>query len=85
MMIGVTFRFYDYIVLKLLPNLRRDIQQQMLMYLEGHSYTYFQNNFAGSLSNKVTDMMRGISEIVLMSTDTFLASFLGVMGAMITM
>ncbi|MBL0318500.1 MAG: ABC transporter ATP-binding protein [Alphaproteobacteria bacterium] len=84
-MIGITFRFYDYLVMKLLPNIKRDVQQQMLMYLEGHSYTYFQNNFAGSLSNKISDMMRGISEIILMTTDTFLASFLGVCAAMVTM
>lgn len=84
LMIGMTFRFYDYIALKLIPNLKRDIQQQMMFYLEGHSYRYFQNNFAGSLSNKIADMMRGVSEILLMLTDTWLASLLGILFATVT-
>jgi ATP-binding cassette subfamily B protein len=85
LMLGITFRFYDYIILKLMPNLRRDIQQQMLFYLEGHSHNYFQNNFAGSLSNKISDMMRGVPEILGMLTDAFLASFLAVCMATVTM
>lgn len=83
--LGLTFRFYDFVVLKLMPNLRRDIQQQMLFYLEGHSHTYFQNNFAGSLSNKISDMMRGVPEILGMLTDAFLASFIAVCIASVTM
>lgn len=85
LMLGLTFRFYDFVVLKFVPNLKRDIQQQMLYYLEGHSYRYFQNNFAGSLSNKISDMMRGVSEILLMLTDTWLASFLGILLGAVTM
>lgn len=84
-MLGVTFRFYDYIILKLVPNLKRDIQEQMLLYLEGHSYKYFQNNFAGSLSNKISDMMRSMPEILMMLTDAFLAAVLGIAFAMVTM
>jgi ATP-binding cassette subfamily B protein len=83
--LGITFRFYDFIILKLMPNLRRDIQQQMLFYLEGHSHNYFQNNFAGSLSNKISDMMRGVPEILAMLTDAFLAAAFGVIFASVTM
>ena len=78
LMLGITFRFYDFVILKLMPNIKRDIQQQMLFYLEGHSHHYFQNSFAGSLSNKISDMMRSVPEILGMLTDAFLASFLAV-------
>lgn len=84
-MLGMTFRFYDFITLKLMPNIKRDIQQQMLFYLEEHSHTYFQNNFAGSLSNKISDMMRSVPEILAMLTDSCLTSFLGVIFSSITM
>lgn len=83
--LGVTFRLYDFIILRLMPNLRRDIQQQMLFYLEGHSHHYFQNSFAGSLSNKISDMMRGVPEILGMLTDAFLASFLAILIATVAM
>lgn len=85
LMLGLTFRFYDYLILTLVPNLRRDIQQSMLFYLEGHSYQYFQNNFAGSLSNKISDMMRSMPEILLLTTDAFLGIFLALCFSMVTM
>lgn len=84
-MLGLTFRFYDFVILKLMPNLKHDIQQQMLYYVEGHSHHYFQNNFAGSLSNKIADMTRSVPEILGMLTDSFLASFFAVCIAAITM
>jgi ATP-binding cassette subfamily B protein len=82
---GITFRLYDFIHLKLMPNLKHDIQQQMLFYLEGHSHNYFQNNFAGSLSNKIMDMSRGVPEILSMSIDSGIACILGVLFATVAM
>jgi len=85
LMLGITFRFYDYFILKLMPNVKHDIQQQMLFYLEGHSHSYFQNNFAGSLSNKIADMTRSVPEILSLLTDSGLAAIFGIMVASITM
>lgn len=85
LMLGSIFRFYDFVILKLMPSLKHDIQQQMLFYLEGHSHNYFQNNFAGSLSNKIADMTRSVPEILAMLTDSMLASVLGVLFASVTM
>jgi len=66
---SILFRFYDYMVLQLIPNLKRDIERKMFSYLEQHSYYYFQNHFAGSLSNKIFDMVRGLPEILILVTD----------------
>ena len=52
------YRMMDFIKLRLIPNLERDISASMFDYLERHSYRYFQNQFAGNLSNKVMDMAR---------------------------
>lgn len=83
--IGILFRFYDYITLTLMPNIKRDIQQKMMHYLEGHSHKYFQNNFAGSLSNKINDMVRGIPEILSIILDFQLPALLGILFASIAM
>ncbi len=64
--LGLLFRFYNFLMLRLLPNLKRDVQHAMFVQLEGHSHSYFQNQFAGALSNKVSDMVRGVSEILQM-------------------
>ncbi len=83
--LGMTFRFYDFLLMRFLPNLKRDVQHAMFTYLENHSYGYFQNNFAGSLSNKVMDMVRGVSEILQMFMDTCVASVLGITSVLVTM
>ena len=83
--LGVIFRFSDYVHMRLMPNLKRDVQQAMFTYLEGHSYTYFQNHFAGALSNKVMDMVRGVAEILQMFMDTCVASVLGISSVLITL
>ncbi len=82
---GVTFRFYDFIILTFMPDFKRDIQQAMVGYLQGHSYRYFQDNFTGALSNKVSDLVRGMSEIVDMFMDTCLCPIFGVGFAVVMM
>lgn len=69
--IAVNFRMRDWIVLKFHPSIRHDMAQAMFAYLNGHSYRYFQNNFAGSLTNKIGDMMNGTVSILLKLEETF--------------
>ena len=54
----LNMRVLDWVKLKLFPNLREDVMSQMFNYLNQHSHRYFQNNFAGSLINKITDMQK---------------------------
>ena len=37
------------------------ITEEMFDYVEKHSYSYFQQNFAGSLGNKINDMAKSAS------------------------
>jgi ATP-binding cassette, subfamily B, bacterial len=84
--IGIAFdmRFHDLVKLKMFPNLRYDIMTRMFAYLSGHSHRYFQNNFAGSLSNKITDMQNGAINIFTTLDDGF-AQCIGLCIAIITM
>ncbi len=68
------YRMMDFIKLRLIPNLERNISASMFDYLERHSYQYFQNQFAGNLSNKVMDMARGAGTIV-ERMETFFSHF----------
>ncbi len=80
-MIGALWRLHEWVVLSFVPVLKRDIQAQMFGYAQGHSCRYFQDHFAGSLANKISDMARGVANILLTITDDWLLSFFGIFVA----
>ena len=47
-----------------LPHFAGMIRRQLALYLHQHSYRYFQDDFAGRLSGKVTEMPYAIRQIV---------------------
>lgn len=82
--IAIDMRLVDWIRLQLFPKLRYDIVDTMFSYLNRHSHRYFQNNFAGSLSNKISDMTTGTITIFT-TIDDALAQIIGVVIAIISM
>lgn len=78
----INMRFLDWVKLKLYPNLRADVMNGMFSYLNQHSHQYFQNNFAGSLMNKISDMQNGVIDIFTTLDDLF-AQTLGLSVAII--
>jgi ATP-binding cassette subfamily B protein len=77
-------RLLDWVKLKLFPNLREDVMCKMFNYLNQHSHHYFQNNFSGSLINKITDMQSGVIDIF-SNLDDMYAQTLGLSVAIITL
>ena len=59
-----SMRFLDWAKLQLFPNLREKCMQKMFAYLGQHAFHYFQNNFAGSLINRIIDMQGSIIDIL---------------------
>lgn len=82
--IALDLRLVDWIRLKLFPSLRQDLVTNMFSYLNQHSHRYFQNNFAGSLANKISDMTSGVITIFTTLDDAF-AQCVGLSIAIITM
>lgn len=80
----INLRLLDWTKLKLFPNLREDTMSQMFSYLNQHSHHYFQNNFAGSLINKIADMQSGVVNIFTILDDLY-AQTLGITVATITL
>lgn len=81
---SINMRILDWTKLKLFPSLREDTMSQMFSYLNLHSHQYFQNNFAGSLVNKIIDMQGGIINIFTILDDLY-AQTLGITVATITL
>jgi len=80
----VNMRLLDWAKLKLFPSLRQDAMAKMFAYLNQHSHYYFQNNFAGSLINKISDMQGGIVDIITILDDVY-AQVLGLTIAIVTL
>jgi ATP-binding cassette subfamily B protein len=84
MLLCFNMRLLDWTKLKLFPSLREDSMNKMFDYLGQHSYHYFQNNFAGSLINKVLDMQGGMVDILTILDDVY-AQCLGLIVAAVTL
>lgn len=56
-------RFEDFIWLKLNSGLKCHISEKLMDKMATHSYTLYQNNFAGSLANKIKDVMSGVPDL----------------------
>ncbi len=81
----LVFRFYDYLILKTFPPMKADIVNTMFSYLTDHSYRYFQRRFAGSLSNKINDISKGTTIIVVHIIDQFIARGLAILIGIATL
>jgi len=77
-------RLLDWMKLRLLPKLREDIISKMFNYLNQHSHRYFQNNFSGSLVNKISDMQNSVIDIFTL-LEEFYSQILGISVAVITL
>jgi ATP-binding cassette, subfamily B, bacterial len=62
---------YDYLILKFSPGFRADIIEETHNYLQKHSYHFFQNNLAGSLSNKISDLSKSAGKLITSIIDDF--------------
>nr|WP_246198584.1 ABC transporter ATP-binding protein [Wolbachia endosymbiont of Ctenocephalides felis wCfeJ] len=64
------FRLYNYFFeIKMIPNLRKNIVESSISILLNQDNSYYQNNFSGSLANKVNDLTNYIPDIVQITID----------------
>ncbi len=85
-LISTSFRFYDYfVVIKMIPNLRKKIADNALNLLVDKSHHYYQNNFSGSLANKINDLTTNVPNILQIVVDRFLSHGLALLIAIYTL
>jgi len=85
LILNINFRLYDYINLRLNPALKAAVNRDMFVYLLGHSHTFFQNHFSGSLSRKIYDMASYIDQIVGIFNEWFYPRLLAMIIASATL
>lgn len=74
-LVEVGFRCQGYLLAKALPKLEADMRMAMFEHVQYHSPKYFNENFAGSLANKITDMITNVSTILQLLLTTFIPAF----------
>jgi ATP-binding cassette subfamily B protein len=79
--IELGFRLQGMFMAFYFPKVAADARMAMFSYVQGHSYHYFSDNFAGSISNKINDMPRGMVNILMMVLSLFSPGILAVVIA----
>lgn len=72
--VELSFRSRDFVRASAFPKLEADIRMAMFDHIQHHSPKYFNEHFAGSLSNKISDMTTQVS-LILMNLVLFLPTF----------
>jgi len=65
MLVEVGFRTGGFLTARFMPKLEAHIRLAMFEYVQQHSYTFFTNRMAGSIANKISDMVNGLRLILL--------------------
>jgi ATP-binding cassette subfamily B protein len=80
MLLNVNSRLYDYINLRLNPEIKSAINKDMFIYLMHHSHAFFQSHFAGSLTRKMLDMAN-VDQLIGMINQWFYPRFFAMLIA----
>ncbi|MCX7342847.1 MAG: ABC transporter ATP-binding protein [Proteobacteria bacterium] len=84
--LATSWRIYDYFVqINMFPRLRAKIANESLGLLLDKSHNYFQNNFSGSLANKVNYLTGNVPDIVQIAIDRFFSHGLALIFAICTL
>lgn len=70
--LDLAMRLEEWILVLIIPSTKAKMRAAMFDYALQHSHRYFQDSLAGSLSNKVLDMVRGFENMFISITSTFI-------------
>jgi len=62
--VEISSRTMGFLLAKVMPKLQADLRMNMFDHVTHHSPRYFNENFAGSLSNKITDMISAVESLI---------------------
>lgn len=84
--ISTAFRFYDYFVTyMMIPSLRKKISTYCIEHLLKLSHQFYQNNFAGSLGSKVSELVMAVPDLLQIIIDRFFSHGLALIIAVFTL
>ncbi len=72
----LSYRLYDYCILKIGPSIKQEITLKLTQHVIGHDHSFFQDNFSGSLMNKINDVALGVRELIVIFADKLFSRIL---------
>jgi ATP-binding cassette subfamily B protein len=85
LVVGLQWRSYEYIYMKTFPCLESDIVHKLFDYTERHSHRFFQEHFAGGISNRVIEMGENVCKILTMLLEQFGRKFFTILFTFVTL
>ena len=82
---NLSYRLFDYTVMKIVPKYMSDISSALVEYIMGHSYKFYQDNFAGSISNRIKELSKSSGKIFTNLTEKIISRFISVIAAIIVL
>jgi ATP-binding cassette, subfamily B, bacterial len=84
--LSTSYRLYNYFIeIKMIPALRAFVLEDALKRLLCKSHQFYQNQYAGTLSSRVGDLVNGVPELFQIGLDKFLSHFLALLFAVYTL
>jgi ATP-binding cassette, subfamily B, bacterial len=85
LILNISFRFYNYINLRLNPKIKSTIHQDVFAYILKHSYAFYQDHFVGSLTRKIADLVTNVEMLVSIPNEWFIPRALAALIASVTL
>jgi len=64
LLVVISFRIYDWMVLQMMPSLKQHITHLLHDYLMQHDYRFYQTHLCGSIGIKLSDVVDGIPDLI---------------------
>ncbi len=85
LVLNLNFRFYNYINLRLIPKINASIHQDVFVYVLRHAYAFFQDQFVGSLTRKIVDLVVNTEALISIPNEWFISRTLAALVATVTL
>jgi ATP-binding cassette, subfamily B, bacterial len=82
-MINFTYRLYDFLYLKTIPDTKAHIIEMYYSHVQKHSHSFFQKSLTGSVANKIADAARSFELIFAAINEKLLKKVLCLIPALI--
>lgn len=82
--VTLSFRLADWVTLRMMPALRARMFTYLSAQLMDRDYYFYQEYMVGNLSNKVTDVIEGVPELLEITIERFVVSLLGIFVVVFT-
>lgn len=80
---SIAYRTQDYFKIRIFPKLKVNIISYLISYIIQHSHKFFQEKYAGSISNNISEMSRAVGSIIELLVEQIFRQFIMLISAII--